>query len=1090
MEIHKNHIYYQLRYFNFVVIPDIDVRLVDRQRLTDSMHSNIYNQLILISAPAGYGKTTLLYQFTKKNPALNYYWIQGNELANSPISLLKLFTESFRSKINTFGDEYYFLLETYEKEIDIDNNIYNEFLLHFKNEISKLNGNNILILDDFQVLEQSNQKNKINELVNSLIKDKIHGLTIIISSREDFDIKTAKLEAKRNLFKVSTNDLEFNNEELKVLALDIYNLSLKTDEIDILQNLASGWAAAFHLVFQKGKNWLNELENVKYDDIFRYFTEDIFLNLTDEIRDFIMNSVVLDNFSEIDTNTLFNISNSAGILNQIVKKKIFIETYKDGNNIKQYSYQKLFKEYLLKRLNETNNISVFKNASEYYKKKGDLKKYLFYLLKAGQTDNAVKYFHSIAISLIRDSDFRSYMECLKLFELDSFCDIGFLKYHQYRLALFTGKPIDDLEYLIQEIKSSYLSEYDISIVLAECYFFKNRYVKAEDILVFLLKNTLTAEQSYYCNYLLARTYYRKGADNYKKAIDICEKFGSPESHNVYSAEFTKILGNIYNDMGKITLAIHFYESIISDKGNYVINLKQIANLVELYSTIGDYENAYEYLCDLESSANDTNFSIIQNIVLRANVRFLNNIGDYKEAIKYLNKTLKETDTNRNEILLMTKYLELSEIYWNWNKFNESKEVFILAENIFKNQKSDNYLDIIIPYYKQFIADNSQDFKKTESALLNILRWHEVNKIEKTLGYLLFHTACFYLNDRQFHLTIHYSTQAFNLLHKHGMYSFLENRIINSRVLFDFAVCQSINAKFIKEIGIRFLKKPDLPFLREEYSIELNEKINRFIDIRLRCFGLTELCLRGDLVTEDKWIRKKSKILLVFLMSDPTRIHTKDEIMDIFFDDLPADKADVVYHSAIYNIRTALKIYDIKSDKPKRSKDKTFDYNPQYILYEDKTLRLNPDFYYTSESIEFEKHYNKTRLPALSKEEKISHSVKAIKMYKGDFLPGYYDSWCEELRVKYKNMYITLCEELIKLLESESKYEEVIKYSELLLNEDKLNDSAHISIINAHTKLGNIKMAKSRYEIMLKIYDEELGEKPQPKTLDKITLILS
>lgn len=493
---------------------------------------------------------------------------------------------------------------------------------------------------------------------------------------------------------------------------------------------------------------------------------------------------------------------------------------------------------------------------------------------------------------------------------------------------------------------------------------------------------------------------------------------------------------------------------------------------------------------MESSANDTNFSIIQNIVLRANVRFLNNIGDYKEAIKYLNKTLKETDTNRNAILLMTKYLELSEIYWNWNKFNESKEVFILAENIFKNQKSDNYLDIIIPYYKQFIAGNSQDILKTESALLNILRWHEVNKIEKTLGYLLFHTACFYLNDSQFQLTIHYSTQAFNLLHKHGMYSFLENRVINSRVLFDFAVCQNIKVKFIKEIGIRFLNKPDLPFLRVEYSIELNEKIIRFIDIRLRCFGLTELCLRGDLVTEDKWIRKKSKILLVFLMSDPTRIHTKDEIMDIFFDDLPADKADVVYHSAIYNIRTALKIYDIKSDKPKRSKDKTYDYNPQYILYEDKTLRLNPDFYYTSESVEFEKHYNKTRLSALSNEEKITHSIKAIEMYKGDFLPGYYDSWCEELRVKYKNMYITLCEELIKILETEARHEEVIKYSELLLKEDKLNDQVHLSIINAYAKLGNIKMAKSRYEIMLKIYDEELGEKPQPKTLDKITLILS
>jgi len=228
------------------------------------------------------------------------------------------------------------------------------------------------------------------------------------------------------------------------------------------------------------------------------------------------------------------------------------------------------------------------------------------------------------------------------------------------------------------------------------------------------------------------------------------------------------------------------------------------------------------------------------------------------------------------------------------------------------------------------------------------------------------------------------------------------------------------------------------------------------------------------------------------MCDPQKIHTKDKIIDMFFlfDDMPADKADMAYHSAIYNIRTALKIYDIKSDKPKRSKDKTYDYNPQYILYEDKSLRLNPDFFYTSDNVEFEKLYNKIKLPSLSIEEKITNSVKAIEMYKGDFLPGYYDSWCEELRVKYKNMFITLCEELIKLLENDARYEEVVKYSELLLNEDRLSDSTHISIINACVKLGNIKLAKSRFEIMLKIYDDELDEKPQPKTLEKITHILS
>ncbi|HEY3249635.1 MAG TPA: bacterial transcriptional activator domain-containing protein, partial [Ignavibacteria bacterium] len=115
--------------------------------------------------------------------------------------------------------------------------------------------------------------------------------------------------------------------------------------------------------------------------------------------------------------------------------------------------------------------------------------------------------------------------------------------------------------------------------------------------------------------------------------------------------------------------------------------------------------------------------------------------------------------------------------------------------------------------------------------------------------------------------------------------------------------------------------------------------------------------------------------------------------------------------------------------------------------------------------------------------------RAIDLYKGEFLPGYYEDWIEELRTNLQNKLIEICEELIAILTKEKKYDEVIVYAERLVSADKLHEKAFISLVKAYAQLGNQNMAKKKFSQLLKNYEEEYGEKPSKQTLNQIEKIL-
>ncbi len=109
-----------MSFSNFILKPETNSNIIERKRLQEQLNLNISSKLILISASAGYGKTTLLHQLHSNSPDHNICWIQGNEFADSQFALLKIFTDTFRHRNYDFGNEYYPLLDNFDKDLIAD----------------------------------------------------------------------------------------------------------------------------------------------------------------------------------------------------------------------------------------------------------------------------------------------------------------------------------------------------------------------------------------------------------------------------------------------------------------------------------------------------------------------------------------------------------------------------------------------------------------------------------------------------------------------------------------------------------------------------------------------------------------------------------------------------------------------------------------------------------------------------------------------------------------------------------------------------------------------------------------------------------
>ncbi|MGA9534030.1 MAG: LuxR C-terminal-related transcriptional regulator, partial [Anaerolineales bacterium] len=325
--------------------------LVRRERLTELLQSglqtgNRFNRkLTLISAPAGYGKTTLASQWISVID-VPVAWLTLEPSENDPTRFNAYLVAALQTAAPGSGTSVQGMLQ------DPNRPSQELILTTLINQLSAFEGAFLLVLDDYQVI----QSPVIHEALNYLVDHLPPNMHLVITSREDPPLPLARLEARREMLSVRQAKLRFDVDEATAYFNSISSLALTSQQAGKLTRRTEGWVtglqlAALSMSSTKDRDAFIETFTGSNRYILDYLFEEVFEGQTDEMRSFLLHTAVLNRICADLANSITGQSNGQDLLEQLEHSNFFIVPHDQTRE--WYRYHRLFADLLRHRLNNS-----------------------------------------------------------------------------------------------------------------------------------------------------------------------------------------------------------------------------------------------------------------------------------------------------------------------------------------------------------------------------------------------------------------------------------------------------------------------------------------------------------------------------------------------------------------------------------------------------------------------------------------------------------------------------------------------------------------------------------------------------------------
>jgi LuxR family maltose regulon positive regulatory protein len=297
-------------------------------------------KLILLTAAAGYGKSTLLLHFLaeQKRNAGKIAWLSLDPDDSDPHQFLRYLIASIQQPCPNFCSDLLNLLDQPQAP-----NL-QEIMIRLINGLQELKEPLSIILEDFHTIESS----ECNDLLNYLISHMPQNLQLIISSREDPGLKTAKLRAEHQFLELRQEELAFTREDLSNFFMG--NISLSANDIQLIFDKTEGWAAGIRLIaLSLQKNPQIFLENLSTNNVYilDFLLEEVLEQQDPEIRHFLLTSSIFSRFNSALIDHVMDSNHSQGFIDTALEKNLFIVELDESRE--WFRYHHLFRELLEKK---------------------------------------------------------------------------------------------------------------------------------------------------------------------------------------------------------------------------------------------------------------------------------------------------------------------------------------------------------------------------------------------------------------------------------------------------------------------------------------------------------------------------------------------------------------------------------------------------------------------------------------------------------------------------------------------------------------------------------------------------------------------
>jgi LuxR family transcriptional regulator, maltose regulon positive regulatory protein len=328
--------------FTKLHIPPTGNNIVHRSELHAKLNAGLDRKLILISAPAGFGKTTLLSDWINQQN-IPTAWYSIDKADNDPVEFLSYIISGIQSIQKEFGESAIRLLNSPNKPSG------ESIVSLLINEIIKLTENFLLVFDDFHLIES----HEVLKLVAYLLEHIPGNIHIVILTRSDPAISVSRLRSQHQMVELRSSDLSFSVNDISILFNKKLKLGLSVEDVFVLEAKTEGWIAGIQLTALsiKGRKDISRfIHDLKGDNryIMDYLMEEVLKIQTDDIKEFLLQTSILGQMSESLCDAVLNRNDSQLILEVLEKNNMFVIPLDDERN--WYRYHHLFAELLKQRL--------------------------------------------------------------------------------------------------------------------------------------------------------------------------------------------------------------------------------------------------------------------------------------------------------------------------------------------------------------------------------------------------------------------------------------------------------------------------------------------------------------------------------------------------------------------------------------------------------------------------------------------------------------------------------------------------------------------------------------------------------------------
>jgi LuxR family maltose regulon positive regulatory protein len=448
-------------------IPPVRPGLVPRPHLVERLNAGLNRKLTLISAPTGFGKTTLVAEWLeclKPTPgrgpaggadkARASAWLSLDEDDNDPARFFTYLIAALETVQADVGADTRALLQSPQHPP------LKAVLTLLINSLATMPTDFVLVLDDYHVIEQQSIHDALAFLLDHL-PPQMH---LVIASRADPPLPLARLRTRSQLTELRPADLRFTPDEAAAFLNQTMGLGLSPGDVAALEARTEGWIAGLQLAAlalqsprprpdvaaERAADFIAAFSG-SHRHVIDYLAEEVMARQPAEIRDFLCQTAILDRLTAPLCDVVTGRDDSDAILGRLEQANLFLVPLDDRRE--WYRYHHLFADFLRNRLRQDQPDRVpelHRRASAWYEQSGFMEAAIDHALSAEDFERAAHLIEQAAEAAMMRSEVSTVRGWVEALPDDIVRARPLLYVYHAGVQLLDGGPLDVVEARLQE----------------------------------------------------------------------------------------------------------------------------------------------------------------------------------------------------------------------------------------------------------------------------------------------------------------------------------------------------------------------------------------------------------------------------------------------------------------------------------------------------------------------------------------------------------------------------------------------------------------------------------------------------------------